>query len=134
MLTRLNDIIFKDYVAHKSAVTGIAMDLVNRNLVSGSIDGDLHFWSFNENRLLSKIQKMEAGITKFRLSRFNALLAVALSNGELFIVDILCRRIARNFKKAHNASIITTMEFSSDGKWLVSADSNSMLKVFYKKF
>lgn len=105
------------------------MDLVNRNMITGSSDGFLHFWSFKETRLLSRSQKLAAGVTKFRLSRFNGLLAVALSNGEILIVDILCRRIARHFKKAHNDAQITVLEFSPDGKWLVSADSNCLLKV-----
>lgn len=105
------------------------MDLVNHNLVTGSADGFLHFWSFKETCLLSRSQKLAAGVTKFCLNRFNSLLAVGLSNGEIVIVDILCRRIARHFKKAHNDSLITVLEFSPDGKWLVSADSNFMLKV-----
>jgi len=60
----------------------------------------------------------------------NSLLAVALANGELLVVDVLCRRIARRFKDAHTGAGITVLEFSPDGRWLVSADDYNVLKIW----
>jgi len=104
------------------------MDLVNRNVVSGSADGYIHFWTFNPPKIFSRIN-VGVSIVKFRLDALNSLLAVALANGELLVVDVLCRRIARRFKDAHAGARVTVLEFSPDGRWLVSADDYSVLKV-----
>ena len=109
-------------------MTGIVLDITNENMVSGSADGSVHFWSFNPPKLLSRL-RIASGVGRFQLDRYNSLLAIALYNGELAVVDILCRRVVRQFKTAHIGYTVTALAFSSDGKWLVSADSNCMLKV-----
>uniref|UniRef100_A0A915E894 Small-subunit processome Utp21 domain-containing protein n=1 Tax=Ditylenchus dipsaci TaxID=166011 RepID=A0A915E894_9BILA len=118
-----------DVRAHSSSITGLALDIMNENLVSGSSDGSIHFWSFNPPKLISRML-VASGVSKFCLDRYNSLLAVALENGELAIVDILCRRVARIFKNAHNGCKLTALEFSPDGRWLVSADDRCVLKVW----
>lgn len=107
------------------------MDLVNSNVVSGAADGSLHFWSFNDCGLVSRVKQIGSAVVRFRFCRFNALLAVALEDTDIVIVDILCRRIARRFKNAHGGAGITVLEFSPNGKWLISADLEGFLKVTF---
>ncbi len=106
------------------------MDLLDHNVVSGSADGYVHFWTFNPPRIYSRIQ-VGVPIVKFRLDPNNSLLAVGLRSGELLVVDVLCRRVARRFKDAHSGANITVLEFSPDGRWLLSADDARMIKASY---
>jgi WD40 repeat protein len=103
---------------------------MNETLVSGSSDSSIHFWSFNPPRLLSRMV-VGCGVSRFRLDRYNSLLTIALDNGDIALVDVLCRRVARQFKSAHSGCKVTALEFSHDGKWLVSADDKCMLKVCF---
>lgn len=64
------------------------------------------------------------------MSSSNSLLAVAVQNGSIGIVDVLCRRTARIMSDAHKASI-TALEFSPDGRWLLSADEDGLIKVTF---
>ena len=73
--------------------------------------------------------QLPAGVKKFKLDRFNSLLAVAAEGGVLAIIDILSGKIARKFLKAHVGYHVTAMEYSRDGKWLVSADDSGKIKV-----
>uniref|UniRef100_A0A914I9A7 Small-subunit processome Utp21 domain-containing protein n=1 Tax=Globodera rostochiensis TaxID=31243 RepID=A0A914I9A7_GLORO len=129
--------------AHDGAVTGLALDLTNRHLVTGSDDGTIQFWHFRSPQqqqqssvpaLGSRLQVQDA-VQLFRLDAHNSLLAVGLRGGEVGVLDILCRRIARRF--FHSSCIdwpqnarLTGLDFSSDGKWLVSADNLGFLKVW----
>lgn len=115
-----------------SHVTGVALDFLNTTVVSGSLDDSIHFWSFKSQALLKRvINSGWGGVMKFELNRFNSLLAVSFGNNDLVIVDVLCRRLARRFEKAHSGSI-NALTFSVDGKWLVSTDNQCIIKVVIK--
>jgi U3 small nucleolar RNA-associated protein 21 len=118
-----------DRTAHGSAITGLVSDLVNRTVVSGCSSGTIAFWSLNPPKLQSRVS-VGNGVTHFRLDRNNSLLAVALSNGNLCIVDVLCRQIARRIPNAFMNARVTALNFSSDGKWLVGADDKSTIKIW----
>ena len=123
-------IVLKAQIAHSGAINGTAIDLVNKNVVSGDDKGVLNFWQFNPPKLIARM-KLPSGVTMFRLDRLNSLLAVALDNGELGVVDILRRQLARHFKMAHSSdAAVTALEISRDGKWLLSTDNKNYLKVF----
>jgi len=81
----------KNTRAHDSLVAGIALDILNRNVVTGSADGKIYFWKFGNPSILRSIMKVASGVQLFRLDLLNSLLAVGLANGEVGIVDILCR-------------------------------------------
>jgi hypothetical protein len=77
--------------AHKTLVSGIGLDILNRNAVTGAMDGTIHFWEFSQSPKLKAKMRVKAGIEIFKLDLFNSLLAVGLKNGEIGVVDILCR-------------------------------------------
>uniref|UniRef100_A0A914ME02 Small-subunit processome Utp21 domain-containing protein n=1 Tax=Meloidogyne incognita TaxID=6306 RepID=A0A914ME02_MELIC len=125
----------KNTRAHDSLVAGIALDILNRNVVTGSADGKIYFWKFGNPSILRSIMKVASGVQLFRLDLLNSLLAVGLANGEVGIVDILCRKLARRFSHSSctdwpEGSTLTALEFSSDGKWLLSADNQGFVKVW----
>lgn len=67
------------------------------------------------------------------MSPTNSLLAVAVKDGSVGVIDVLCRRLVRIIKNAHNAAISFT-EFSPDSKWLITTDVVGMIKVLDKFF
>ncbi|GBN41362.1 WD repeat-containing protein 36 [Araneus ventricosus] len=56
------------------------------------------------------------------------MLAVAMGNFTVVLVDIESRRIVREF--TDNAGSICDMTFSADFKWLIAATSNSSIKTW----
>lgn len=105
-------------------------DLLNRTVVSGSSDGSVHFWTTNPPKLAARVA-VASGISGLKLDRNNSLLAVAHCGGDISIVDVLSRKVARHIRNSgSDATVsITALEFSADGKWLVAADNKSTLKV-----
>lgn len=71
----------------------MVLDLFNRNVVTGAADGTIHFWQFRQPPTLYSKIRVTAGVRLFRMDLQNSLLAVGLENGELGVVDILCRYI-----------------------------------------
>ncbi|KAL7072309.1 hypothetical protein ACQ4LE_008436 [Meloidogyne hapla] len=131
----LENLTKNDNRAHESLVAGIALDILNRNVVTGSADGKIYFWKFGHPAILRSIMKVAAAVHLFRLDLLNSLLAVGLANGEVGVVDILCRKLARRFSHSSctdwpEGTTLTALEFSSDGKWLLSADSQGFVKVW----
>lgn len=101
--------------------------------VSAEHDGLVRFWDFHSLKLLAEL-KVPSPIVQFCKSSSNSLLAIGVGNGSIGVVDALCRKVVRIIKGAHKSSF-TALEFSPDGKWLVSADSDGLVKVcFFLKF
>ena len=102
--------------------------MVSRRLISGSSDGQILFWSISPPSFIARLTVSE-GIVKFKMDRSNNLLAVALKGGHMAIVDVLSYKVARKMNNAHVNSQISALEFSPDGKWLVSTDEARFIKV-----
>ncbi|VDK49037.1 unnamed protein product [Gongylonema pulchrum] len=113
--------------AHQSAVQGLALDLFNKQLVSAERDGLLRFWDFRWVKLIAEL-KVPSPVVQFCMCSTNSLLAIGVGNGSIGIVDVLCRKVVRIFSGAHKSKL-TALDFSPDGKWLVSADEDGLIKV-----
>uniref|UniRef100_F1KV81 WD repeat-containing protein 36 n=1 Tax=Ascaris suum TaxID=6253 RepID=F1KV81_ASCSU len=118
----------KTRTAHSSPVRGITLDPLNKQMISCEETGIIRFWNFSTCKRVAEI-RVPSSIVRFRMSSSNSLLAVAVQNGSIGIVDVLCRRTARIMSDAHKASI-TALEFSPDGRWLLSADEDGLIKVW----
>ncbi|VDK69257.1 unnamed protein product [Litomosoides sigmodontis] len=118
----------KDGKAHQSAVRGLALDILNRQLVSAEQDGLIRFWNFRNMKLIAEMQ-VPSPVIRFCMSSSNALLALGVGNGSIGVVDILCRKIVRIVNGAHRSSF-TALGFSPDGKWLASADDEGFIKIW----
>lgn len=62
------------------------------------------------------------------MSDCNSLLAFAIGSGSIGVIDAFSRRLVRVIQGAHKADP-TALDFSPDGKWLVSADCAGYIKV-----
>ncbi|CAH8583504.1 unnamed protein product [Heterobilharzia americana] len=97
---------------------GLAVNNVNR--VTVTVGGsEVRFWSFNEHKLIGQLDLPSTSL----LVRFHAdsdVLATALSNAAIILIDVLHRQIIRTFVNSE-VQLCVDMDFSYDGRWLVSA-------------
>ncbi|KAK4468749.1 hypothetical protein MN116_007924 [Schistosoma mekongi] len=104
--------------AHCCSVVGLAVNNVNR--VTITVGGDeIRFWSFHEHKLLGQLDLPSTSL----LIRFHAdsdILAIALSNALIILVDVVHRQVIRTFVNSE-LQVCVDMDISHDGRWLVSA-------------
>ena len=121
-------ILRKRYKFHKNAaVTGIAVDSMNRKMVSCGLDGLIGFYDFNKSTLLGKLQ-LDAPITAMVYHRASDLFAVALDDFSIIVIDAVTQRIVRQLWGHSNR--ITSFDFSPDGRWIISASLDSTLRTW----
>lgn len=117
----------KKYKLHKKAVTGIAVDGMNRKMVSCGLDGIIGFYDFNESKYLGKLQ-MDAPITSMVYHRSSDLCAFALDDLSIVVVDTVTQKVVRQLWGHSNR--ITAFDFSPDGRWIVSAALDSTIRTW----
>lgn len=114
--------------AHDGIVRGVATDGLNQVTVSGGSDKILKFWQFKEKTLLAKLN-LEWGIAQVIIHRESSLVAVALDNFSVVIVDIWERRVVRVFS-SHEGRI-TDMAFCPDAHWLTVASTDCTIRTWH---
>ena len=87
----------------------------------------LKFWRFKTGALLQKLL-LETDVGGLRLQRESGLLAVAMEDFTVQVVDIDTRTVVRRFP-GHD-STITDFCFSSDSRWLVTVSLDSTARVW----
>lgn len=120
-------IIRKKYKLHKKAVTGISLDGMNRKMVSCGLDGIVGFYDFNKSSLLGKLQ-LDVPITLMVYHRASDLFALALDDLSIVIVDVVTQRVVRQLWGHSNR--ITGLDFSPDGRWIVSSSLDSTIRTW----
>lgn len=120
-------ILRKKYKLHKRAVTGIALDGMNRKMVSCGLDGLVGFYDFNKSTLLGKLQ-LNAPITHMVYHRSSDLFALALDDLSIVVVDAVTQKVVRQLWGHSNR--ITSLDFSPDGRWIISAALDSTLRTW----
>lgn len=117
----------KKYILHKKAVTGIAIDGMNRSMVSTGLDGIIGFYNFSEHKYLNKLQ-LEAPITSMVFQKNSDLVACALDDLSIVVVDVISQKVVRILYGHTNR--ITSLDFSPDGKWIVSVSLDGTLRTW----
>lgn len=117
----------KRFRTHSRAVTGVAIDGLNKTVISCSLDGQLQFHDFKTTTLKNTLH-LPAPAISLLLHRSTDLLAVALENKQILVVDILTMRVVRELKGHSQA--ITAFDFSADGRWVVSASKDSTIRTW----
>ncbi|KAH3661697.1 hypothetical protein OGAPHI_006547 [Ogataea philodendri] len=117
----------KNYKLHKKTVTGVAVDGMNRKMVSCGLDGLVGFYDFSQSRYLGKLQ-LDAPITQMVYHRGSDLVAFALDDLSIVVVDTAAQKIVRQLFGHSNR--ITAMDFSPDGRWIVSASLDSTIRTW----
>lgn len=112
-----------------AAVRGISIDNLNQFVVSGGAEGVMKWWHFKQN--VTKpvaCVKLDEPIALFSSHRESAMIAVALEDFAVLIVDSDSRGIVRRFT-GHRGPI-TDACFSPDSRWLLTASRDCTVKVW----
>ncbi|EGY20813.1 U3 small nucleolar RNA-associated protein [Verticillium dahliae VdLs.17] len=114
---------------HIKAVTGIIVDSMNKHIVSCSLDGKIKFWDFLTGRLLQQIDWAPmVGITGGRYHAGNDLLVFACDDLSIRVVDLETKKTIREFWGCEGK--INDFCFSNDGRWVIAASDDSVIRVW----
>uniref|UniRef100_A0A3Q0S2I3 WD repeat domain 36 n=1 Tax=Amphilophus citrinellus TaxID=61819 RepID=A0A3Q0S2I3_AMPCI len=113
--------------AHNGVVRGIATDTLNQLTLTTGSDWLLKFWRFKTRKLEEEL-KLSAAPASMKLHRESGMLALALDDFTLAVVDIETRRVVRRFAGHHGN--INDMTFSPDGRWLVTVAMDCTLRTW----
>ncbi|KAI8786613.1 WD repeat-containing protein 36 isoform X1 [Biomphalaria glabrata] len=118
---------FGEETAHDCTVRGVSVDALNQKVITAGADGTLSFWKFKTKELLGTL-KLNAFLSQIVLHRDSSMLAVALDDFTISLVDIDTRRVVRQFS-GHTSSI-TDMTFRADGRWLLTASLDCTIRTW----
>ncbi|XP_061886890.1 WD repeat-containing protein 36 [Entelurus aequoreus] len=113
--------------AHSGVVRGVATDTLNELTVTAASDSLLKFWRFKSHKQEDEI-KFNAAPASMKLHRDSGMLAVALDDFTVLIVDIETKRVVRKFAGHHGNT--NDMTFSPDGRWLVTAGMDCTIRTW----
>ena len=114
---------------HTRAVTSINVDSLNRVVISCGLDGKIKFWDFHTGILQHEIDWYPmSSITGSRYHRPNDLLALSCDDLSIRLVDIETKKLVREFWGCVGS--INDFCFSSDGRWMIAASMDSVVRVW----
>ncbi|KAI7009657.1 WD domain-containing protein [Hortaea werneckii] len=113
---------------HASPVVGLAIDSLNKTVISAGSDGKVKFWDFSSGMLKREIDwSGSAGITGLRLQRSSELAAFSCTDGCVRVVDISTAQLIRELWPSRRSPIqlqaegISDLCFSSDAHLIAAA-------------
>ncbi|PNS17134.1 U3 small nucleolar RNA-associated protein 21 [Sphaceloma murrayae] len=113
---------------HATAVTGLAVDNLNKILISCDDAGKIKFWDFKTGALLQEV-RYHCSITALRLHRSSELAAFSCADGAVRVMDITTRNLVRELRVSKvatnplSSASFTDFTFSQDGRWISAATS-----------
>ncbi|EAA32596.2 Utp21-domain-containing protein [Neurospora crassa] len=114
---------------HTKSVTGIVVDPLNRFVISCSLDGTVKFWDFVTGNLVDEIDWAPmVQITGCRYHAGNDLIAFACDDNSIRVVDIETKQTIREFWGCRDT--INDFTFSNDGRWIVAASQDRVVRVW----
>ena len=121
-------IFYRGQGRHGSAVVGLAVDNLNKTVVSAGKDGKVKFWDFGSGLLRSELDwSASTGISGMRYLRASELAAFACADGAVRVVDIGTRKLIRELWPARQplpflqGKMLGDFAFSPDGHHLAAA-------------
>ncbi|KAF3910388.1 hypothetical protein ABW20_dc0102170 [Dactylellina cionopaga] len=114
---------------HVGAVTGLAIDSINKVLISCGLDGFVKFWEFKSGLLQQQISFTErTACTALRMHRSSGLIAVSCDDLGIRVVDVETRKVVRELWGCGGR--ISDICFSNDSRWLIAASMDSTIRVW----
>ncbi|KAF7281628.1 hypothetical protein GWI33_004488 [Rhynchophorus ferrugineus] len=115
--------------AHDVAVRGVAADTLNQMTITGDSTGLIKFWRFKckGTEYFAKVN-VEEPISFFTLHRDSSMLAVALEDFTISVVDIETWRVVRKF--VGHTGQITDATFSPDSRWLITSSMDCSIRTW----
>jgi len=118
----------KTSIQHTGRVTGIAVDNVNKTVISCGLDGAIIFWDFMSGTGIDAIYIESAAATALRYNATSGLISLTCDDLCIRIIDIETRRTVRELWGC--VGQIYDHNFSHDGRWIVACSMDSVIRVF----
>ena len=120
---------------HTDAVTGLAVDAMNKTVVSVGRDAKLILWNFSTHAPHRKSPHiLPVPACKMVYVRDSDMAAIALDDHSIFLFDcaslIIVRRLGLKQSPAHHTGPVTGIAFSPDGRSLYSASLDSTIRMW----
>jgi U3 small nucleolar RNA-associated protein 21 len=112
---------------HRREVTGIMVDSLNRTVISCGLDGKIKFWDFRTGTLKHELDWLTAP-TAARHHRSSDLIAFSCDDLSIRVVDTETRKTVRELWGCVGG--IRDFCFSNDGRWIVAASMDSVIRVW----
>ncbi|XP_062334077.1 WD repeat-containing protein 36 [Osmerus eperlanus] len=113
--------------AHDGPVRGVCVDGLNQLTVSVGADRLIKIWKFKSKKLVHCMSLSSSPATIY-LHRDSGMLAIALDDFTLNVLDMETKRIVRKFS-GHRGQV-NDMAFSPDGRWLFSAAMDCTIRTW----
>ncbi|RKF63190.1 U3 small nucleolar RNA-associated protein 21-like protein [Erysiphe neolycopersici] len=114
---------------HTSAVTGLVVDSLNKNIFSCSLDGKVKFWDFRTGFLMDEISwSSVTAIAGIRYYSSNDLIAVVCQDLCIRIIDVETKKTIRELWGCQGS--VNDWCFSNDGRWIIAASSDCVIRVW----
>nr|XP_061800374.1 WD repeat-containing protein 36-like [Nerophis lumbriciformis] len=113
--------------AHSGPLRGVATDALNQLTLSAASDRLLKFWRFKSRQLEDQMELISPPAF-MRLHRDSGMLALALDDLTLLVVDVETKRAVRKFA-GHRAQT-NDMTFSPDGRWLITGGMDCTIRTW----
>lgn len=115
--------------SHKTCIRGVHSDSLNQTVLSGDLDGIVKVWNFaGEAKYPIAKVTLPSGVALFRAHPESGMLAIALDDFSVCVLDCETRALIRKFN-GHTARI-TDVTFSPDSRWLITASMDCSTKVW----
>ena len=119
---------------HASAVVGLAIDNLNKTVVSAGADGRVKFWDFSTGLLAHEINwSNSTRITDMRFHRGSDLAAFSCTDGCVRVVDISTHKLIRELWPSRfpidglSGIAPSDFTFSNEGQWIAACIGQMVL-------
>ncbi|GAB7361931.1 hypothetical protein MBLNU230_g1969t1 [Neophaeotheca triangularis] len=119
---------------HTSAVIGLAIDSLNKTVISASTDGKVKFWDFGTGLLQQQIDwSTSTNITAMRFHRGSDLAAFACTDNCIRVVDTTTHKLIRELWPSRtpipelSQLSLSDFTFSTNGTWITASLSSLIL-------
>jgi U3 small nucleolar RNA-associated protein 21 len=119
---------------HVNAVVGLAIDNLNKTVVSAGADGKVKFWNFSTGLLADEINwSTSTGITGMRFHRGSDLAAFSCTDGCVRVVDISTHKLIRELWPSRypvdglSGIAPSDFTFSNEGQWIAACIGHVVL-------
>lgn len=115
-----------EHKAHSEPISGLCVDSLSLNMISASTDGFLKIWNF-KNASLNRKLNIDTPIKSLEIHAQSNLLAVALLNHDIKVIELDTYSFVRDFKGLSN---ILDMTFSPDARWLIASYEDKSIRTW----
>lgn len=117
--------------AHEGPVKGVMVDPLNQTVITAGRDSFVKFWDFkpkNGSTEPRTVMKMDEPIEWLRYHNESSLVALALEDFTVVLIDLDTRRIVRRFE-GHEGRLMDAC-FNPDSRWLITASMDCTIRTW----